>query len=465
MPKFGSSMRKTLSPLFKELDDNTMFHLSLGSKELFHSNFLEFLWNQSPVGFLKMLLNLLQSDGKEILKNKFPLAFEESMIFEKDVIKKMIFDRFTMAREEKNFDICIYHKEGKTTIYDVIIENKVKSIPYKEQLQDYENKVGKNKNVQPIYILLSLATEFPNKNIISNDDTVSGWKRWEIVSYQNLAFAIKESYITFIKEQIDNSTEKQEIQILEKVLQYIEDYVIFIKSLDKLKGQELQVSNDAEFMQSPFLDTKKYNKFRDVRLHDLYVKIRGSYFICLVKEELSKNLSNVIVSFSPGGKKEREAEKNKKYKNKTVIWLASEMTNAKQSTITARIRTAGSQYTYEIQIEGDSYRHMLNHKEIELCSKRKDLEVELLDKMSYFDYHFLPEDICIRWEPKKRKTKDGNYFQYKNVLYKKVLFNRDPSIDYFKVNQMMQIFIEDINFVLKNLENFDKQAKKIEEYK
>lgn len=34
--------------LLIELNKNPMFHLSLGSKELFHSNFLAFLWDQNP---------------------------------------------------------------------------------------------------------------------------------------------------------------------------------------------------------------------------------------------------------------------------------------------------------------------------------------------------------------------------------------------------------------------------------
>ena len=44
--------------LLIELNKNPMFRLSLGSKELFHSNFLAFLWDQNPKAFLELLNDL-----------------------------------------------------------------------------------------------------------------------------------------------------------------------------------------------------------------------------------------------------------------------------------------------------------------------------------------------------------------------------------------------------------------------
>ena len=103
----------------ENLSKMAIFKMSLGSKELFHSNFLEFLWDTNYKAFIGMINNLL---GKVVL---FPDKEE---------------GYYTFSREKENFDICIYHKEKKQlkngkqgasekTVYDVIIENKVKSIP------------------------------------------------------------------------------------------------------------------------------------------------------------------------------------------------------------------------------------------------------------------------------------------------------------------------------------------------
>ena len=144
--------------LLIELNKNPMFHLSLGSKELFHSNFLAFLWDQNPKAFLELLNDLCHN------------SIQVEDLFRKEP---------TLDREKENFDICLHHKEGKgeKEIYDIIIENKVKSIPYKEQLEDYENKVKQHHNTTT-YILLTLADNFPNANNI---------KGWTIVSYKTLA--------------------------------------------------------------------------------------------------------------------------------------------------------------------------------------------------------------------------------------------------------------------------------------
>lgn len=109
-----------MEKILEELNKNPMFRISLGSKELFHSNFLAFLWDQNPKAFLESLNDLCHNSIQV-----------EDLLNEKEL---------TLDREKENFDICIHHKEGKgeKEIYDIIIENKVKSIPYEEQLIDYE---------------------------------------------------------------------------------------------------------------------------------------------------------------------------------------------------------------------------------------------------------------------------------------------------------------------------------------
>lgn len=217
-------MGKSIDNIIQSLKGNPMFHLSLGSKELFHSNFLEFLWEEDKVSFFKMLCEIL-GDGNEQIKQMINSQEE-----------------YILSREKKKFDICIYHKDDETEIYDVIIENKVKSIPYKTQLDGYVKVVGNNhKQIPPVYILLSLAKAFPDKNVIEKED------KWKIVSYDSLLEAIQNYYFN---KELCNS--------------YIQDYCAFISRLYSL--QECIMD---KIMSTTFYDATIISKFEDVRLHDL----------------------------------------------------------------------------------------------------------------------------------------------------------------------------------------------------
>ena len=196
-----------------------IFKMSLGSKELFHSNFLEYLWSLDKERFIK-LINILF--GREVLA-------EDA-------------NNYELSREKENFDICIYHNEGKKIIYDVIIENKVKSIPNKEQLDGYVKKVENHKQGQKAnYLLLSLITDFPDKNGIRND------KVWTIVNYQNLHDAILKCYAGL---EDKNSV-------------YIQDYIEFAELMQDLEQAIVPEKFISETLWPAYDDYKQY------RLHDL----------------------------------------------------------------------------------------------------------------------------------------------------------------------------------------------------
>ena len=102
-----------LDNALKSLNMSPLFNLSLTSKELFHSNFLAWLGTQFPNQFSLMMSDLLD--------------IKDYILYE------------SIKREYKHSDICFKMKNG-SDIKSVIIENKVKSIPYKEQLEQYSEK-------------------------------------------------------------------------------------------------------------------------------------------------------------------------------------------------------------------------------------------------------------------------------------------------------------------------------------
>lgn len=115
----------------EKLGKSPIFNMSLSSKELFHSNFIAWCLEAYP-----------EKSGK-LLNKVFQIQDAENT------------DITQLQREKKNIDLSF--KLGNTL---VLIENKVKSIAYKEQLNRYAQYKSTDfiveKNNIPIrYILLS----------------------------------------------------------------------------------------------------------------------------------------------------------------------------------------------------------------------------------------------------------------------------------------------------------------------
>ncbi|MFM1875188.1 MAG: hypothetical protein RL266_925, partial [Bacteroidota bacterium] len=110
----------------KELKDNFLFQASLGSKELFHSNMIAWLLEQESVnGRLEALqLFLKQFAGKEL-----PELDAQKQAFE-------------IQREQLNIDLVIKWQDQNEWNM-LFIENKMKSIPTKRQLDEYNGKIEK----------------------------------------------------------------------------------------------------------------------------------------------------------------------------------------------------------------------------------------------------------------------------------------------------------------------------------
>ena len=104
------------------LEESAMFYMSLGSKELFHTNFLHWLSIVDSKYFIEVLHGLAGT-------SKF---WWEDCPFE-------------VRREDKNFDLSIWllinkKQDKEIWIPVLIIENKMKSLPYREQLEEYVDK-------------------------------------------------------------------------------------------------------------------------------------------------------------------------------------------------------------------------------------------------------------------------------------------------------------------------------------
>lgn len=237
---------ETIKKIKEKLKDSPMYNLSLSSKELFHSNFLAWLGN-----------------------NKETRQFFVAVI--KELAEEIELDcngEWEVAREDKNFDLCI----KKDNDYILVIENKVKSIPRKSQLDEYVKKIEDLGNTNDTkFLLLTLVDEFPHKDDINKEKGGC----WQIKTYNDLAnimdmdknkSLVKDSYFKLL----------------------LNDYKVFIENMNALAGIWLSDTNKEAFAKT--FDFKGLEK-----ISDLYAKIQFSSYCINLQGMIQKQLGDNII--------------------------------------------------------------------------------------------------------------------------------------------------------------------------
>lgn len=232
-----------MKKIINALNANPMFHMSLASKELFHSNFLYWLWKLDASKFLTLLDKLSGCND----------------------FSRLTPDSIEVKREYQHFDLCVLEKGNPHKVL-LVIENKVKSIPCLKQLNEYTGKLENSCKK----VLLTLMQNFPDKeDILNNSD-------WKIKYYNNLADAISMSYV------------------VPKYQTFIDEYIKFISNLHNLS---------TSWNPDNVLITKQtfYKDVENLRLHDLFGKLFFSRVAAELKNKLASqgvDLSNISVSSS-----------------------------------------------------------------------------------------------------------------------------------------------------------------------
>lgn len=214
------------------LKSSPVFNMSLGSKELFHSN----IWAW-------MMENFKEDAGK------FFSPFLDGFNGEAYSISKV-------EREKENADLVITFSNGKK----LVIENKIKSLPNIMQLESY----GKKKEFSDSsFLLLTLdKSDFQFLPNIEQEKDNSAWyfaregtARWKLRTYDTV--------LEFVR--VLKATEPQ--PYFKSIL---EDYEIFVDQLLKL-GYSIHANWSNQVLD---VNTLEINTYRDLRIADLFLKRR-----------------------------------------------------------------------------------------------------------------------------------------------------------------------------------------------
>ena len=326
----------------EDLKKSPMFNLSLSSKELFHSNFLAWVMEAYPKKMASCFSELFNIDASD------PQCIQN------------------VQREKSNIDLSF-------TIGDTLclIENKVKSIAYKDQLDKYSQYIisdfikNDNQGITKIkHILLSpLIPGFFNLNDKyepSKSDIVKHLKKEQRKKRENKIKDIIWHYVSY-EEMLKSLADFKLKQIYNEEI--INDYVVFMTLLLELILGKKDV-DIIKLYKKDSAENKFLEKTQDLRLHDFYQKVVFSSFAELVEKELNNNGEKCEFGVKVSGK-DPQIE---------GIYMNWGFTN---STGFLDVKYISKKFHIVIQIQGNQYRKMIVGKDnkgvIEAAGKYSDL--------------------------------------------------------------------------------------------
>lgn len=218
--------------LIKKIQANPLYYFSLGSKELFHSNFWYWLSTINPQATLNLFTDCIDSKELKFLR-------EKEVAPKKDNKRRAIADLYIET-------------ENKA----IIIENKIKDYPKDDQLQRLSEH--KNGNKETFLILVTLL-EYQGK-----------LHNFEQITYRELS------------EKLDPEKFTQD----EILRAYISNYKELILDLADIMPQELLEMYDF----APQFKNDKYTHLRDIKFAEVYYKYRASHFCGYIKQHIKHQL-------------------------------------------------------------------------------------------------------------------------------------------------------------------------------
>jgi hypothetical protein len=378
-----SAKKYIMKEIVNKLKKSALFNLSLSSKELFHSNFIYWVANEC------LNKSGLEEFG-ELLKSYFPTIPKDSKCS-------------VIEREKGNLDLKFQFNSDRNVHY-LILENKVKSSIYLNQLKKY-SKGNKNQNT---FAVLSL-----NKPHLFGENEsidVNGYV-WFYFSYYKLLKLLDK----FTKSKIIGSYETD----------IIKDYIGFTSSLVEISNS-ISVKDNQCFHH---YDNDDLRELKGVKLHDLYLKKVYEEFAFKVHQKLKKDFAHKLTPFG-----EAWFNENKE------IFVGHGFT---RSTGIVEVKYRVSQnFLLGIQIQDNSYKILIEsfktNKKSESPRTAFNIKEDLLNQGLWFDLRHISDYTYPRGNAVFNKY--GSTFFYKSAKLSENL----------TVKEIINYIIRDVKLIDKN---------------
>ena len=341
------------------LRDSITFQMSLGSKELFHTNFLQWLSIVDWDRFLN-LLHFLTGE-KEFWWENIVFYVEASHNKGQEKIHPNN-GNIEVRREHNNYDLSIYILVGYSKPRNegearkkwrpvFILENKVKSMPYQEQLNGYAQKAydeweGSHPKGQAkdwategiTFVLLSLFDEVLfNHSRIQTENNKNIDIKWHLCNYHKLHEAISANF-----SNVPQSKAKA----------IIEDYCTFVEALHNLsQTEDWKVDHGDKYYEKII---KPAQEEVQLRISDIREKIHHERMLHILIKKLQT--STILKGRCEHWNKEKEFKdpKGKKHYNTGIVFYETAFSRGSGATQVFII--INDVYRLMIQLQGNQYR-------------------------------------------------------------------------------------------------------------
>ncbi len=313
-----------LENIVRQLSSSPMFHLSLSSKELFHSNFLSWLFSHYKNELLPYLRQFIDD-----LDQRYFLV--------------------SIKREEKNKDLTLYFKDGRGHRKILYIENKVKSIPVFAQLREY----SQCSMAHEYFLLLSLSRPFFFRDSQLNIGNVT----WQYLSYGDLADYLQNLSLIIREKNLYHAS-------------ILEDYICFIGCLQQI-AVDIDIQKDTYDL---YTKNSILPKLEQLRLHDFYIKHKHA----MLANEFSIAIGNRVPGINLVTPK-KHWEEGKCHE----VFVGTGYTNGSGISEVKYVIEMEDNYPVilGIQVQGDQFRLFLEAKQ-----RAAFLANKLLDKGLWFNF-------------------------------------------------------------------------------
>lgn len=389
------------------LHNSTMFHMSLGSKELFHSNFLHWISIVNWGAFLQIMHDLADLKKDEVFWWENVCDCHEKPYHPDN-------NNIEVRREFHNFDLSIYildsekepdespcsednnseENKGKW-IPVLILENKMKSLPYKEQLERYtqkafdewrtgekiktearnsQGKVLENKYGITFILLSLMKTTLDNygfsKEKVSKKPkyTIKLTSEWKHKTYNELLKSIDRT-----KTMPGWDTKRSLDQFV------VDDYRNFIEALYNLASNCWKIKPEGSYRLqiSPNREAKdkrnEIDKYKKLRIHDIHEKLLYDQLLSLLESKLG--------TFCRYSKEAIQEQDKKDPKDQIRLFTNSSYAHGigifEVQYILSESFKNGQKELFKliIQVQGDRYCHMVVYDNIVDDTDKKNLKV------------------------------------------------------------------------------------------
>lgn len=417
------------------LRDSITFQMSLGSKELFHTNFLQWLSIVDWDRFLN-LLHFLTGE-KEFWWENIVCDVEASHNKGQEKFQPNN-GNIEVRREHNNYDLSIYILVGYSKPRNegearkkwrpvLILENKVKSMPYQEQLDGYAQKAydewershpkGKAKDWVKegiTFVLLSLFDEVNfNQSRIQTGSNKNIDIAWYLCNYQKLHEAISANF---------NSVRQPMVKDI------INGYCTFIEALHNLsQSDDWEVDSGDKYHDKMI---KPAEEEVHLRIADIREKIHHERMLKILIDKLQT--STILKGRCEHWNKEKEFKdpKGKKHYNTGIVFYETAFSRGSGATQVFVI--INDVYRLMIQLQGNQYRRCVILHPIK---KNKDKKMErICDGLSK-----------IIWNGFKPSCQYGDLFKYDYEL-----------IPNWTIEDVLNKLVGDIEKIIDNLDDLKK---------